>query len=216
MEALSRADVVQIIRAMRAKVEANQEYLSSLDTEIGDGDHGFGMARGLSSFAAKVEDLKDADIGGLLGKGGFEIIRTVGGAAGAVFGTFFIGQGAYYDRNLKGKESLSLSDFAAMMTEALKQVRQRGKAEPGDKTMVDALAPAVAELAAAVLEGRPLPEAAQRAAAAARRGAEATKDMVAKRGRAANLAERSRGHVDPGAMSMALLFEALSEYVASA
>ncbi len=213
METLSKADLIQMIRAIQAKIQENRDYLSSLDTEIGDGDHGFSMASGLSSFVAKLEELKDLDIGGVLGKGGFEIIRTVGGAAGAVFGTFFIGQGACYEKSLKGKEAISLSDFAAMMAEALRQVRHRGKAEPGDKTMVDALEPAVNELSASGAEHCSFAEATQRAARAARRGAEATKDMVAKRGRAANLGERSRNHIDPGAMSMALVFEAISEYM---
>jgi dihydroxyacetone kinase-like protein len=215
METLSKIDLIQAIRAIQAKIEANKEYLSRLDTEIGDGDHGFSMAIGLSSYAARLEEIKDRDIGGVLRFGGLELIRTVGGAAGAVFGTFFAGQGAYCDEHLKGREAISLSDFAGMMAEALRQVQLRGKAEVGDKTMVDALSPAVRELARCNAERCSFPNAVRRAALAARIGAESTRDMVGKRGRAKNLGERGRNHIDPGAMSMALIFEAISEHVRS-
>ena len=171
------------------------------------------MAGGFTSFLNKIEEYSELDIGNLLKKGGFELIKTIGGAAGAVFGTFFTGQASYYESNLQGRESINLADLAAMITEALEQIKKRGMAQPGDKTMVDALQPAALELTRAAEAGASLPEGMQRAAAKAREGAESTSDMAAKRGRSRNLGERSRGYVDPGAISTALIFEAMSEYV---
>lgn len=213
MNELTKQNIADMVRHIREKIEENKSYLSKLDTEIGDGDHGFSMAGGFTSFLNKIEEYSELDIGNLLKKGGFELIKTIGGAAGAVFGTFFTGQASYYESNLQGRESINLADLAAMINEALEQIKKRGMAQPGDKTMVDALHPASRELTRAAEAGASLPEAMQRAAEKAREGAESTRDMAAKRGRSRNLGERSRGYVDPGAISTALIFEAMSEYV---
>jgi dihydroxyacetone kinase-like protein len=213
MNELTKQDVAEMVRHIREKIEENKSYLSRLDTEIGDGDHGFSMAGGFTSFLSKIEEYAELDIGTLLKKGGFELIKTIGGAAGAVFGTFFTGQAAYYEKNLQGKESIGLADLAGMINEALEQIKKRGMAQQGDKTMVDALQPASEELGRAAREGASLPDALQRAAVKAREGAESTRGLVAKRGRARNLGERGKGYLDPGSMSTALIFEAMSEYV---
>ncbi|MFW6181615.1 MAG: dihydroxyacetone kinase subunit DhaL [Spirochaetota bacterium] len=213
MNELTKQNVADMVRHIREKIEENKSFLSKLDTEIGDGDHGFSMAGGFTSFLNKIEEYSELDIGTLLKKGGFELIKTIGGAAGAVFGTFFTGQASYYDKNLQGKESIDLSDLAGMINEALEQIKKRGMAQQGDKTMVDALQPASEELGRAAREGASLPEALQRASEKAKEGAESTRNMVAKRGRARNLGERGKGYMDPGAMSTALIFEAMSEYV---
>jgi dihydroxyacetone kinase-like protein len=213
MNELTRQDMTAMIKHIHGKIEENKSYLSKLDTEIGDGDHGFSIASGFSSFVKKLDELGDLDIGGLLKKGGFELIKTVGGAAGAVFGTFFTGQASYYEKNLQGKETIGADEFAAMINEALEQIKKRGNAQPGDKTMVDALQPAAEELSRQAESGASFSEALQAAAEKAREGAESTRDMVAKRGRSRNLGERGKGYLDPGSMSITLIFEAMTEYV---
>jgi phosphoenolpyruvate---glycerone phosphotransferase subunit DhaL len=209
---ITKSDVIDLIRHVGGKIVENRDYLSKLDTEIGDGDHGVGLAAGFSSFIGKLGEFGSADFGGLLKKGGFELIKTVGGAAGAIFGTFFTGQAVFYDANYKGKESLTLGEFSNMLTEALCQIKKRGSAQVGEKTMVDALEPALASLQDSVKGGFSFGQAFKQAAVKAREGAESTKNMVATKGRAKNLGERSLGFVDPGSMSTTLIFEAMAEY----
>jgi len=211
-EGITKDDFIGLFKAIHARVEENQEYLSRLDTEIGDGDHGFSMASGFKSLNEKLEEYSSLSIGELLKKGGFELIKTIGGASGAVFGTFFTGQGAYYEKNLNNKETLSLKDLTAMLDEALQQIKKRGNAEPGDKTMVDAMYPAVEGLKKACEKELTFSRAFDIAAEKAYQGAEKTKDMVAKRGRSKNLGDRSKGYVDPGAVSTSLIFRAMADY----
>jgi dihydroxyacetone kinase phosphoprotein-dependent L subunit len=209
---ITKNDIVDLIRHVSGRVVENRDYLSRLDTEIGDGDHGVGLAAGFTSFTGKLGEFGSADIGGLLKKGGFELIKTVGGASGAIFGTLFTGQAVYYDANYKGKETLTLGEFTNMLTEALCQIKKRGAAQVGEKTMVDAFEPAVASLQDSVRLGLSFGQAFRKAAAKAREGAESTKNMVAAKGRAKNLGERSLGFIDPGSMSTTVIFEAMAEY----
>jgi dihydroxyacetone kinase-like protein len=148
----------------------------------------------------------------MLKKCGFELIKTVGGAAGAVFGTFFTGQATFYNNELKGKATLSLSDFSSMLSHALAQIKKMGGANPGDKTMVDALQPAVQEIARAANDSLSFSTAFTRAAAEAEKGAEKTREMVATHGRAKNLGERAIGYMDPGAASITLIIKTMAEY----
>ena len=212
---ITKNDIIELIRRVSDKIVENRDYLSKLDTEIGDGDHGVGLAAGFKSFADKLAEFGSADIGGLLKKGGFELIKTVGGASGAIFGTLFTGQALYYDANLKGKDSLTLGEFTNMLTEALCQIKKRGSAQVGEKTMVDAFEPAVAALQDAVKGGLAFGQAFKQAAAKAREGAESTMKMVATKGRAKNLGERSLGFIDPGSMSTTLILESMAEYFAA-
>jgi dihydroxyacetone kinase-like protein len=209
---ISKEDIIKIVDRMYRKIEDNRDYLSRLDTEIGDGDHGFSMASGFKNFHLKLDEFAKLNIGQLMKKGGFELIKTIGGASGAVFGTFFTGQASYYEKNLEGKERLTLQDFTDMLEEALKQIKQRGNAQVGDKTMIDAMEPAVDALKKAVAEGSSFADAFKKASKKAKEGAESTKDLPGKRGRSKNLAERARGFIDPGAVSTALLFDTFSEY----
>ena len=211
-EEITKSDLVEMIKRIYRTVEDNKDVLSKLDTEIGDGDHGFGMAKGFKAFADNLDAFSQLDIGGMLKKGGFEMIKTMGGASGAIFGTMFTAQAQFYEKNLKGKESLALDDVTRMLCEALEQIKKRGNAEPGDKTMIDAFEPAIDALSNAVDDGLGFKEAFINAADAAARGAERTKDMVATHGRSKNLGERSRGHMDPGAKSTFLIFRAMADY----
>jgi dihydroxyacetone kinase-like protein len=213
INSLSKSNLVEIITRISAEIMDHKDALSRLDTEIGDGDHGFSMATGFGSVADKISGFADLPIGGMLKKVGFELIKTIGGAAGAVFGTMYTGQAAYYDQNLAGKEQLSLEDLSKMYGEALSQVKRRGGANPGDKTMVDALEPAVLSLEQSSRDGASLQAAFSKAAEEARSGAENTRSMVAKHGRAKNLGDRALGYVDPGAVSTALIFEVIRDYL---
>jgi dihydroxyacetone kinase-like protein len=213
-EGLDKDDLVRMIERMADALEENKEYLSKLDTVIGDGDHGFGMSNGFSQVRQKLEELSRQDIGEMLKKVGFELIKSIRGSAGAIFGTFFLGQASYYECSLKGKEILTLPDVASMMEEAMAAIMKRGGASPGECTMLDALAPAVEALKKAAGDGAGFPEAFQRAAEEAHRGAESTRDMIGKRGRAKYFGERSIGHLDAGAMSTSFMFEAMAGYLA--
>ncbi len=212
---ITKENLVELIEILYRKIDEQKDELSKLDTEIGDGDHGFSLAKGFRSLNDKLGEYASLDTGEMLKKCGFELIKTVGGAAGAVFGTFFTGQAVYYNDNLKKKDILLLSDFSGMLSEALSQVKKRGGAQPGDKTMVDALEPAVEALASAAESGAGFSEAFHKAAEAAEAGAEKTRDMVAKKGRSKNVGERGLGYKDPGAASMALIIRTMADYFTS-
>ncbi len=212
---ITKENLVELIKILYQKIDEKKAELSKLDTEIGDGDHGFSLAKGFKSLNDKLQEYASFDTGEMLKKCGFELIKTVGGAAGAVFGTFFTGQAMYYNNNLKEKDTLSLSDFSGMLAEALAQIKKRGGAQPGDKTMVDALEPAVEALASAAESGAGFADAFRTAADAAATGAEKTRDMVARKGRSKNVGERGLGYKDPGAASMALIIGTMADYFQS-
>jgi dihydroxyacetone kinase-like protein len=199
-----RDDVIGWIRAFAASIGENKDYLTQLDSAIGDGDHGTNMNRGFQAVLAKLPDLADKDIGALLKAVGMTLVSTVGGASGPLYGTFFLQLGAATG----GKLELSLADWAAGLQSAVDGVAMRGKALPGDKTMLDTLLPALAALKEAAAAGAGLAEALRACAAAGEQGMLATIPLVARKGRASYLGERSAGHQDPGATSSELLLQA--------
>jgi phosphoenolpyruvate---glycerone phosphotransferase subunit DhaL len=189
------------------KMVDSESLLTDADRATGDGDHGIGMARGFEAVQRKLADGDGGTVAELLDQTGRTLLTSVGGASGILFGTFFRGGAAAVgDRETFDAEALRL--FLAAGTEA---VQQRGKASPGDKTMLDALVPATE---AAANEGSP---AALLAAAseAARRGVEETTGMVARTGKARPLGARSLGHPDPGALSASLIVDAMAEFVSA-
>ncbi|MBI5291342.1 MAG: dihydroxyacetone kinase subunit L [Chloroflexi bacterium] len=198
---------VALIRAMAEAVVARRDYLSALDSTVGDGDHGVSLAKALGEAARQTTALGDPSPESALHTAGSAIQNTMGGASGILFGAFFMGMA----RAIAGRPSATLSDLAAMSAAGLSEVQRRGKASRGDKTMVDALAPAVVAAQTAVVESQPLAEAVENIAEAARLGAESTKAMVAKFGRAKFLGERSLGYQDAGATSMSIMLSALAE-----
>jgi dihydroxyacetone kinase-like protein len=211
MAAITPADVLACLRAIAGTVAEHKEHLTQLDADIGDADHGINMDRGFSAVEAKLPELSQADIGALLKTTGMTLLSTVGGASGPLYGTFFLRMGAA----AAGKEQLSGDDLLALLEAGVKGVEDRGKAALGDKTMIDALAPAVTALREA-LEGGEAPAGALRQAAdAARRGALATIPIQARKGRASYLGERSIGHQDPGATSAYLLLQAMADTLAA-
>jgi dihydroxyacetone kinase-like protein len=200
-------DVVRWVRVFTATMVEQKGYLTELDSAIGDADHGINMDRGMNAALAKIDVLPPGDIGNLLKTVGMTLVSTVGGAAGPLYGTLFLQLGTA----TAGKKELTAEDWLAAVTAAVEGVRARGKAEPGDKTMLDALLPARDALADAVAEGTSFPEALRRAAEAGERGMEATIPLVARKGRASYLGERSAGHQDPGATSSYLLLETVAD-----
>jgi phosphoenolpyruvate---glycerone phosphotransferase subunit DhaL len=186
--------------------------LTQLDAAIGDADHGTNMARGFRAVRERVLDgtaAADADVAGLFRQTGMALISTVGGAGGPLYGTLFVRMG----QAAAGKDGLTLADVRDVLNAGVDGVVTRGKAERGDKTMVDALGPAVDALDAAVAAGRAPGEALREAAEAAESGASATTPMEARKGRASYLGPRSVGHQDPGATSSALLVRTLAEAI---
>jgi phosphoenolpyruvate---glycerone phosphotransferase subunit DhaL len=203
--AISTAVLDQWVRQFAALVAEQREYLTELDSAIGDADHGANMDRGLTAAVAALDETRPATPGAVLSKVGITLVSTVGGASGPLYGTLFMRMGS----SLGDTESASPDQLAAALRAGLEGVVARGKAEAGDKTMYDALAPSVDALDAALAAGKPLAEALSSAQAAAEAGRDATTPMLARKGRASYLGERSVGHQDPGATSTALLVSAL-------
>jgi dihydroxyacetone kinase-like protein len=200
-------DVVGWLRSFAATVAEQKGYLTQLDAAIGDGDHGINIDRGMRAAMAKLDGLAGDDVGALLKTVGMTLVSTIGGAGGPLYGTLFLQMGVA----TAGKGELSAEDWLAALDAGVKGVQMRGKAEPGDKTMVDALLPAREAFAAALAEGVELGEALRRSGAAAEQGMQATVPLVARKGRASYLGERSAGHQDPGATSSYLLVQAAAD-----
>jgi phosphoenolpyruvate---glycerone phosphotransferase subunit DhaL len=200
---MTRDEVVEWIRRYAAAIAEQKQYLTDLDAAIGDGDHGINMDRGMSEVCAKLDGLADRDVGAILNAVGMTLLSKVGGAAGPLYGTLFM----RFSKETAGKLELTGPEFAAALEAGLTGIQQRGSARRGEKTMVDALAPAVDALRQALDRGDALPAALREAASASRTGAELTIPMQATKGRASYLGPRSVGHKDPGATSAQLLIE---------
>jgi phosphoenolpyruvate---glycerone phosphotransferase subunit DhaL len=204
---LTYDDALGWVRAFAGEVEANKSHLTKLDSAIGDGDHGTNMQRGMKAALAKVEEGDGNDIGALFKTIGMTLVSKVGGAAGPLYGTLFM----QIATPLAGKSEVAPDEWAAAFAAGVEGVAKRGKAETGDKTMIDALAPARDALQEALDGGATFQEALERSAAAAKEGMESTTPLVARKGRASYLGERSAGHQDPGATSSHLLVQSAFE-----
>jgi phosphoenolpyruvate---glycerone phosphotransferase subunit DhaL len=189
--------VIRFVELAAARVRDRREELTALDASIGDADHGTNLDRGFSAALAKLPALSEEDVGALLDAVGRTLLSTVGGAAGPLYGTAFIRAGA----SLNGQREVSGTDIVAALDAALEGILLRGRVQPGEKTMVDSIAPGVAVLRAAHADGRDLRDAAYQAVAAMEDGMRATIPMEATKGRASFLGPRSIGHQDPGATS---------------
>ena len=196
-----------IIKGMAKKIEAEKDYLTQIDNEIGDGDHGINLARGFEAVEKKLPSLAGGDIGALLKGVGMQLVSTVGGASGPLYGTAFMKAGMA----CKGLTELDGPAFVKAMEAAVDGIKMRGKATEGEKTMLDALCPALKVMQDEVAAGKSLKEALQDAAVAAEKGVEYTKTIIATKGRASYLGERSLGHQDPGATSSLYLLQVLAE-----
>jgi dihydroxyacetone kinase-like protein len=204
---ITRDDTLNWVKAIAGVIGENSKYLTELDAAIGDADHGANMDRGFKAVMNKIPEISDKDIGTVFKTVGMTLISTVGGAGGPLYGTFFLQVGM----KTAGKMELNLTDWADALEAALNGVVMRGKAELGDKTMVDALTPAVAALKESIQENQPIHKALELSAEAARKGMEGTVPLVARKGRASYLGERSAGHQDPGATSSFLILRAAAD-----
>ncbi len=206
---VTKDQIVLWLRRVADVLEENKDYLTQLDAAIGDADHGINMDRGFKRVLGQLPKVEDKDIGSILKTTGMALISSVGGAGGPLYGTLFMRAGMAVD----GKQELTPEDLVTLLRAAVDGVVQRGKAELGDKTMVDALLPALQAFQKAVEAGEDLDVALERAVAAAEEGMKATIPMLAKKGRASYLGERSIGHQDPGATSSYLILKALLDTV---
>jgi phosphoenolpyruvate---glycerone phosphotransferase subunit DhaL len=205
----SAEQAVAWLRRTAAVVEENAAMLTKLDSAIGDGDHGTNMARGFRAVLERLEGLQESDFASVFRATGMALISKVGGAAGPLYGSFYVAMG----RQLGATGEAGDGELAAALRAGYDGVVARGKAQLEDKTMLDAWHPALEALDQAVGEGAQLGEALDRAAAAAEEGMKATIPLVARKGRASYLGERSRDHQDPGATSTYLIVKALADTV---
>lgn len=198
---------LEIIAAIAKKIEAEKDFLTELDNEIGDGDHGINLARGFKSVEDKLPTFADKDIGAILKGVGTQLVSTVGGASGPLYGTAFMKAGNV----CKGKTELTDAEFVAALEAAIGGIKMRGKAVEGEKTMLDALCPAYKALSDGVAGGKDLVAALKDGVDAAAKGVEYTKTIIATKGRASYLKERSLGHQDPGATSSLFMLQTTLE-----
>jgi dihydroxyacetone kinase-like protein len=205
--AITAAMVLRWLERYAGILAEKKDHLTALDSAIGDADHGANMHRGFQAVLAKAPALEGKDLGEIFKATAMTLIGTVGGASGPLYGTFFLQAGA----GLAGRPSLSPQEFATSLERGVAGVIQRGKAALGDKTMVDVLEPTVAALRKTADAGDLTPSSLAEVAARAEECAKATIPLLARKGRASYLGERSRGHQDPGATSAAYLFAALAE-----
>jgi dihydroxyacetone kinase-like protein len=200
-------DIGRMIRSAADKIRANRDDLSKLDSAIGDGDHGMTIARAMGIAEKVIEESEKKELKGLLKDVGWGVMGVDGGATGPLLGSFLMGLG----KDLGEQDAVDCPALAAMFESGLAGVRRQSKAQVGDKTMMDALLPAVDAMRQAADEGKNIAEALQSAAEAAETGAISTKDFRAKFGRAKNLGDRTIGCQDPGATSMAFIFKGFFE-----
>ncbi|MBE6087488.1 MAG: dihydroxyacetone kinase subunit L [Clostridium beijerinckii] len=199
--------VIEILEKISEKIDENKAYLSELDAAIGDGDHGLNMSKGFKAVVEKIKDDDGNDIGGILKKSGMALVSNVGGASGPLYGTAFMKAAV----SVNGKSEIDINDFAKMLDEALEGIKMRGKGQSDDKTMIDAIEPALKSIKEGIDSGLEAKEILKAAKEAAYKGVEHTKEIIAKKGRASYLGERSLGHQDAGATSSAIILETIYE-----
>lgn len=207
--AVDAALVSRWVAELEVLVTEAEQLLTELDAAIGDADHGTNMTRGLRAATAALSVATPAGPAEACREVGLALVRSIGGASGPLYGTVLVSMGDA----LPSTPEVTAQELAVALREGLRAVQRLGAAVAGDKTMIDAIAPAVATLEQHLAEGGTLPRAVELAAAAAEEGAVATIPMRARKGRASYLGARSEGHQDPGATSSAMLFVALSRTV---
>ena len=202
---VSNDKVLSILLEIGEKIEEEKLFLTELDNVIGDGDHGINMARGFDAVKAKQPMMEGKDIGTILKTVGMALVSTVGGASGPLYGTAFMQAG----KAMAGKMEIGMEDFLAIMDAAIAGVQQRGKSTTGEKTMLDAMVPATEAMKKSFAEYGDAKKALDDGLAAAKEGIEYTKTIIATKGRASYLGERSIGHQDPGATSFTVMLEVI-------
>lgn len=202
---LTKTQIIAWLKNTADVLHQNKGYLTDLDSAIGDADHGINMDRGFQSILQKMPEWQETDIGGILKSVGMALMSSVGGASGPLYGTFYMRAGIA----VANQEVLSDEMLFKMLSAGVEGVRQRGRPELGDKTMYDALSPAVEVMRSSLGNGEETVVALEKTVRAAEAGMQATIPMQARKGRASYLGERSIGHQDPGATSAYLIIKAL-------
>ncbi|MCC5635796.1 dihydroxyacetone kinase subunit L [Nostoc sp. CHAB 5844] len=206
---VTQARILQWLQIFASEIEQNQEYLTQLDAAIGDADHGINMNRGFKKVMSQLATVTNQDMGSILKTVSMTLISSVGGASGPLYGTWFLKASTV----AAGKQELTTQELLELLQAGLDGVLQRGKAQREDKTMVDVLSPSVEAFRQAVGQSKDTLAAMQQAVAVAEQALENTKPMLAKKGRASYLGERSLGHQDPGATSAYLMLRSLLESI---
>ena len=206
---ITKQQTTGMLLAVCDKIIVSEPELTRIDISSGDGDHGVGMKAGFSSVKKMLETEEFDSVPSVFKAVGMKLIDVMGGASGVIFGTLFI-SGL---NNLKEMDFLDISEFSEMLAFSAQSIMQRGGAREGDKTMLDALCPAVKAMAAAAKEGEPFALCAEKAFKAAAAGFENTKSLTAKKGRAAMFTDKAAGKYDAGALSVKLIFEAVYEFI---
>ena len=202
---VTKEQIVQWLQAFTSQIAQNKDYLTELDAAIGDADHGINMDRGFQKVITQLPSVNNKDIGSILKTVSMTLISSIGGASGPLYGTLFLRASTA----VAGKEELTEADMQKLLQAGLEGVLQRGKAQLGDKTMVDVLSPAAIAFEEAVGGGKNMSEAMQQMVAVAEQAMKDTIPMIAKKGRASYLGDRSIGHQDPGATSCYLMLKSL-------
>jgi dihydroxyacetone kinase-like protein len=200
-------DVERVVRTIAQTAVDNEKYFGDLDSVVGDGDFGYSLARGFEKLLEGWDDLDRADIGTFLKRAGMTITSRIGGTSGPIWGTAFLRAGM----TSAGATTLTGEGVVAMLRNAVEGIKARGQSDVGDKTLLDALVPFTDRLEQELASGADAATALAAAATTAREAAEATAEMVAKRGRASYTGERSRGSVDAGAMGLAVIIERINQ-----
>jgi len=199
--------LVEILQAIAQRMEKEKEVLTELDNAIGDGDHGLNLARGFAAVEQKLPTLADKDLGAILKGVGMALVSNVGGASGPLYGTAFMKAGGA----LKGETEADDEKLVAAFEAAVEGIKMRGKAHEGEKTMLDAQCPALKALKESLAAGKDIKAAMADAVEAAKTGVAYTKTIIATKGRASYLGERSIGHEDPGAVSSLMMLEEIAQ-----
>ena len=208
-ETIDAEEVLEILHKMAEDLESSQDYLTELDSAIGDGDHGVSMTIGFRGLNKGLAELEGKDIGQILFKSGMNFNSAAGATIGALMGTAFMRAG----KVSMGLEEIGIKEACEMLQAASQGIMDKGKAKPGSKTLVDAVVPAAEAMKEGADDGKSLLDALEGAMEAAKEGMESTKDMLSIIGRASRLGERTIGHQDPGATSCYLMFKSLMEYL---
>lgn len=206
-ENLDLSDTIEMVKQVALSIIDSEPLLTDADRNLGDGDHGLGMERGMKAVIEKIESSSFNQISDVFKSAGMAMMSSMGGASGALFGTLFMNGG----KALDGEETLNSDGLKSFLNAANEGVKSRGGASPGDKTMIDALEPAAKEASENIT--LPLYELISLVSQAADRGKEESKDMIATMGRAKTLGERSLGHPDAGACSVAIILKSMSEFI---
>lgn len=201
--------LVQILVLMQKRIEEEKDYLTELDNAIADGDHGINMAKGFAAVGTKLDSFEGQSIGAILKTVGMTLVSAVGGSAGPLYGTAFMKAGMV----MGDKETMDIADFLSCMKAATEGVMARGKSVEGEKTMLDAMIPALKAMESAYKENLSAKAVLEAGVNAAKQGAEFTKTIAATKGRASYIGERSIGHIDPGAVSFTCLIDVVAKNI---